>query len=321
MQHERFACLVAGAINQHIYRIHPNNGIDKKWLYYALKQVTFEIEKKAHGFKTSLVHVHKSDITRASVIKPSLMEQINLANLLSFWDMAIEKTEELIVAKEKQFNWLQKQLIFTLAYNKKACRHHKIRDIADRVQRKSDGIEYPILTISSSSGFILQEEKYSRYMAGKSVEDYILLHKGEFAYNKGNSLRYQFGCVFELKDYDDALVPHVYVCFKLHDLVDPDYLRHVFNADYLKRQLGALVKTGVRNNGLLNIRPEEFMNVTVPIPSAPQQAFIAKTLSSARQEINLLKKQSAAYRKQKRVLMQRLLTGQWRVKTDLEEVV
>jgi len=158
-------------------------------------------------------------------------------------------------------------------------------------------------------------------MAGKSVEDYILLRRGEFAYNKGNSQRFQFGCIFKLNDYDEALVPHVYVCFKLHDEIDPVYLGHVFESDYLKHQLGALVKTGVRNNGLLNIRPEEFMSVTVPIPPAQQQEFIAGTLNTARQEIDLLKSQAQAYRKQKRGLMQKLLTGLWRVKTDLENVV
>jgi len=252
---------------------------------------------------------------------PPLKEQIAISNMLSICDLVIEKTRKLIDVKEAKYKWLQQQLIIKSSQNNKNWRQCRICDIADRIQRKSNGAEYPILTISSSAGFVLQEEKYSRFMAGKSVEDYILIQRGEFAYNKGNSLRFQFGCIFELKDYDEALVPHVYVCFKLHNEVNPDYLGHVFAADYLKRQLGALVKTGVRNNGLLNIRPEEFMSVTVPIPPAHKQAFIAEILNTARQEINLLKKQVEAYRKLKRGLMQKLLTGQWRVKADQEELL
>lgn len=110
------------------------------------------------------------------------------------------------------------------------------------------------------------------------------------------------------------MVPHVYVCFRLHEGVVPSYLGHLFEADYLKPQLGAIVKTGVRNNGLLNIRPEEFMNVTVPIPPLDQQQQITATLNTARQEIDLLKKQAEAFRRQKRGLMQKLLTGAWRVR-------
>ena len=193
-------------------------------------------------------------------------------------------------------------------------KHSRISDIAKRNQLKSNGDELPILTISSASGFVLQEEKYSRSMAGESVKSYILLRKGEFAYNKGNSLRYQFGCIFKLKEYDEALVPHVYVCFKLNSGIDSEYIEHLFHADHLKRQLGRIVKSGVRNNGLLNIKPDEFMNVTVPIPPFDQQKQFASILNTAGQEIDFLKKQADAFRKQKRGLMQKLLTGRWRVK-------
>jgi type I restriction enzyme S subunit len=250
---------------------------------------------------------------------PTYPEQTVIASLLSSWDLAIEKAERLIAAKEKRFKWLYKQIIFVPAQIEKKWRFFRICDIAERIQRKSDSGVYPILTIASASGFVLQEEKYSRFMAGKSLEDYTLLHRGEFAYNKGNSLRYQFGCVFSLQDYEKALVPHVYVCFKLHENVDATYLNHVFKADYLKAQLSTLVNTGIRNNGLLNISPARFMKVTVPMPPIDQQKQIAAILTTARQEIDLLKNQALAYRRQKRGLMQKLLTGEWRVKLGGDE--
>ena len=42
---------------------------------------------------------------------PSLPEQKAIADLLSTWDEAIEKTERLIQAKEKRFQWLLRKLI------------------------------------------------------------------------------------------------------------------------------------------------------------------------------------------------------------------
>jgi type I restriction enzyme, S subunit len=59
-----------GLLNQHIYRIRPKEGIDSRWLYAILGEVTHRIEAKAHGFKTSLVHVHKADITDQIVAVP-----------------------------------------------------------------------------------------------------------------------------------------------------------------------------------------------------------------------------------------------------------
>lgn len=150
-------------------------------------------------------------------------------------------------------------------------------------------------------------------MAGESAKTYTLLRAGEFSYNKGNSKRYEFGCVFQLQDFDAALVPSVYVSFRLHDSVSASYMRHLFGADYLKPQLRALVRTGVRNNGLLNIRPDEFMGTKVRLPPLADQVQIASYLDTVCAEIDLLKQQLAALRTQKRGLMQKLLTGQWRL--------
>jgi restriction endonuclease S subunit len=278
------------------------------------------INSKLHIFKenSGIPQLPGEQFGRYKVILPPLHEQIAIADLLSIWDAAIEKIERLIVAKDMWFRGLVQKLVLAPSQIKGHWKHLRISEIAKRIQRRSNGNDFPILTISSSSGFVLQEEKYSRYMAGESVKRYILLRKGEFAYNKGNSLRYQFGCIFKLKAYDEALVPHVYVCFKLNSRIDSDYMEHLFHADYLKRQLGRIVKTGVRNNGLLNIKPDEFMNVTVPVPPFDQQKQIASTLNTARREIVLLNKQAEAFRKQKRGLMQKLLTGQWGVKLNKE---
>ena len=53
-----------------------------------------------------------SDVHKQSMLHvPPLSEQKAIASLLETWDTAIEKTEALIAAKEKQFKWLLKTLI------------------------------------------------------------------------------------------------------------------------------------------------------------------------------------------------------------------
>ena len=192
----------------------------------------------------------------------------------------------------------------------------RISEIATRVQRKNDAAEHPILTISSLSGFVRQDERYSRYMAGESVKNYILLKKGEFAYNKGNSKTYEFGCIFDLEAYEAGLVPHVYVCFRLKNGLSHRYFKYLFEADYLKPQLGALVNTGVRNNGLLNIKPTEFMQTKVPVPCFEEQESIADMLYNSSRTIRVLQDKLACLKDEKKALMQQLLTGKRRVKVD-----
>lgn len=309
---------IDATINQACAAILLKDGVERDYVFQQLRYRYDAI--RALSNTGSQENLNADLIREITFPLPPLDEQRKIACLLKDWDTIIDTTEHLIDAKERRYAGLIDQLIIRQARRDKTWSHKHIKGIADRVQRQSDGGDYPLLTISSASGFVRQEEKYSRYMAGESAKTYTVLKRGEFAYNKGNSLRYEFGCVFQLLDYDAALVPSVYVSFRLHDSVSDAYMRHLFAADYLKPQLRALVKTGVRNNGLLNIRPDEFMSATVPVPPLAEQERIATVLDEAREEIRLLTALLKNQRLQKRGLMQKLLTGEWHVPATEVEV-
>jgi len=61
-----------GVLNQHIFRLRPVDGVVKVWLFEALKLVTREIEERAHGFKSSLLHLRKRDLLEHRVAVPPL---------------------------------------------------------------------------------------------------------------------------------------------------------------------------------------------------------------------------------------------------------
>ena len=258
-----------------------------------------------------------ADVEKFTFFYPPKNIQSQIADAAEAWDRAIETAEALIANARIQKQALMQQLLsgkhrlpgFSGEWQRKP-----INEIATRVTRRNDGTELPVLTISSTSGFVRQDEKYSRYMAGKSVETYIMLNEGEFAYNKGNSKTYEFGCIFDLEDYARALVPHVYVCFKLKKGYSHRFYKALFEADYLAPQLGRLVNTGVRNNGLLNIKPSEFLGTRVPVPSLDEQDAIAAVMEAASRTVIEHETQLAALRQEKAALMQQLLTGKPLVK-------
>jgi len=210
-----------------------------------------------------------ADVEKFTFFFPEKSVQSQIADVAEVWGRAIETVEALIANARAQKQALMQQLLdgkhrlpgFSGEWQRKP-----INEIATRITRRNDGTVLPVLTISSTSGFVRQDEKYSRFMAGKSVDTYIMLNEGEFAYNKGNSKTYEFGCIFDLEGYARALVPHVYVCFKLKKGYSHRFYKALFEADYLAPQLGQLVNTGVRNNGLLNIKPSEFLGTKVPVP-------------------------------------------------------
>ncbi|QNU19920.1 restriction endonuclease subunit S [Geobacillus thermoleovorans] len=189
----------------------------------------------------------------------------------------------------------------------------RLKDISKRVQRENGRNDHPVLTISSLVGFLNQNERFSKVIAGENLSKYILLFKNEFAYNKGNSKTYPYGCVFRLEDYDRALVPNVYYCFEIVNGLS-EFYKHYFLAGMLNKPLSRVINTGVRNDGLLNLNVDDFFSLPIIVPPLVEQERIANILTTADKEIQQLERELEALKQQKKGLMQLLLTGKVRVK-------
>lgn len=68
-------------LNQHIFRVIPREGINAAWLYEVLNHITPQIERRAHGFKTSLLHIKRSELVKMSVKVPPGPIQEEIAEL------------------------------------------------------------------------------------------------------------------------------------------------------------------------------------------------------------------------------------------------
>ena len=310
------------SFNQDVKCLVPfsNKAVSEFILYWFLAN-EYKLMNMVTGTGIGAGKLDTTELKSLNISLPTLSEQKKIATILSTWDKAITTTEQLLTNSQKQKKALMQQLLTgkKRLLDKSGVRFsgewkfQSISQISKRIQRKSDGGDHPILTISSLSGFVRQDERYSRYMAGESVKNYILLENGEFAYNKGNSKTYEFGCIFDLDSYESGLVPHVYVCFRLNQGLSHRYFKYLYEADYLKPQLGALVNTGVRNNGLLNIKPSEFMATKVPVPCIEEQERIADVLHASSSTIHKLQQKLDYLKQEKKALMQQLLTGKRRV--------
>lgn len=252
------------------------------------------------------------DIQSLKLALPPLAEQYKIAEILRTWDEAVEKLEQLRAAKHEHLIGLTQNLLGIGGAFPDRWKQRALSTISTRVRRQNSGGDHPVMTISAKSGFRLQSDKFNRDMAGSSVERYILLQEGEFAYNKGNSLTAPYGCIFPL-DRPTALVPFVYFCFALKADMDREFYTHLFASGALNHQLSRLINSGVRNDGLLNLNPEDFFACKVPVPLVEEQSSIASVLSAAKYEISLLDAELRALIHQKRGLIEKLLTGEWRV--------
>jgi type I restriction enzyme S subunit len=316
-----------GVLNQHIYKVRPNVDVDPKWLFLMLDSITHEIERKAHGFKSSLLHVHKREITDKLIPYPPISEQQIIAEVISNWSAAIFQFRKLISAKKDRRKALMQKMLtgkvrlkeyqITKRGNQKYPSDWqvvKIKDLFKPIKRKnSEGCER-ILTASGRRGLIAQDDYFNRSIGSQSLHKYFLLQKGEFAYNRSSMNDYAYGAIKRLDKYDKGILSTLYICFSLIDQCNcSDFYKHFFENNSIAHELSSIVQVGARAHGLLNVSQNDFFQIKIPKPCIAEQSEIAKIMDKADSEIANLEKNIFLLEKQKRGLMQKLLTGEVRV--------
>lgn len=235
-----------------------------------------------------------------------LPEQKAIADLLSTWDSAIEKTERLIAAKEKRFQWLLDELI------SKPSREGKWKE----VQLKdvlTEGSKTPVSDTSSFSKITIKLRKKGLEFSANSREmadarPFYVRNKGEIIIGKQNFFNGSIAIISD--EFDGCICSNAIMSFGVkHDYSKEFLFESISTSEFLKRREMLANGTGQKE-----LSEKEFLNFKVAMPSLNEQEKIAHSLGLAQKEIDLLKFLAEKYKEQKRGLMQKLLTGEWRVK-------
>ena len=150
----------------------------------------------------------------------------------------------------------------------------KLGDVVKEITRNDPESEAPIMMITANNGFIEQSERYAFNNAGESLKKYILLKKGELAYNHGASKLRPYGSCFALTTAENARIPFVYHCFSAENQ-NAEFMSIELNGAEIENQLRKIVSSGARMDGLLNISFDEYTSVSVLLPGTEEQDRIA----------------------------------------------
>lgn len=122
------------------------------------------------------------------------------------------------------------------------------------------------------------------------------------------------------KDYKNLFLPDLLwqTVFKPNCKINIKYLAYFLNTNYYYRIIKTLA-TG-SSNSFPNIRKENFLNISVAIPNEYEQNQIVNILENADKIIELKEKLLQEKQKQKKGLLERLLTGKVRLNGFNEEI-
>lgn len=321
-----------GVLNQHIFRVVPKKGVDKYWLYLALQVATRRIESNAHGFKSSLVHVQKDDITNQAVDLPPLPEQRKIAEILRTWDEAIAKLEALRAAKLRRHRALTHSLVFgtrqldRFRTTDEVAAHRwfklpatwgvkPIGKLAREIsERNDDGEQHEVLSCSKYDGFVRSLEYFKKQVFSADLSGYKKIWRGDFGFPSNHVEEGSIG----LQNLTDVgVVSPIYTVFRFApEKVDADYAFAVLKTNLYRHIFEVSTSASVDRRG--SLRWSEFSKLPFPLPPLAEQRAIAKVLHTAQTDLDALSTEIEALTRQKRGLMQKLLTGEWRVKVEAD---
>lgn len=304
-----FDCLCSADM----YALRSKTGLSQNFLFYQLKGRRFVDLVNRFSARTGIPKVNREDLKSIHLILPPLHEQQKIAEILSTWDQCISSTQKLI----DKLKLRNKGLVQQLLTGKKRIngfeggwREFKIGDVTEKFSKRNKHlIDARIYSITNYSGFVLQSDHFSRQLAGEDLTSYKIISRGEFAYNPA---RINVGSIAYFNQAERGVISSLYVCFRTKNLVLDSFIAYWIGLEKTIHDFGRFGEGGVR----VYLWYELFATIKIRIPSIDEQIAIVSVLDKANEELKLYQKQLDILKEQKKGLMQKLLTGDIRVKTN-----
>ena len=308
-----------GLLNYHTWKVLVNkDSIEEGFFYYALKQLTKYIEDNAHG-ASALVHTQKWEMETFKFPSPvEKNEQKAIAEVLSDTDKLIQSLEKQI-AKKRLIKQGAMQNLLSL---KEGWEESLIGDFGKTYgglsgKSKSDFQDgnYPYIPFMNIMTNPKIDIGYMDYVKIKPHESQNKALKDDLFFNGSSETPEEVGmCSVLTVDLPNLYLNSFCFGFRLNEECKHDglFLSYYFRSDYGRKMFYSLAQGATR----YNLSKSNFLKMKLFLPPPEDQSYIATILSDIDAEIELLKNKVNKYKTLKKGLMQNLLTGKIRLKTD-----
>ncbi|WP_394155979.1 restriction endonuclease subunit S [Loktanella salsilacus] len=310
-----------GVLNYHTWKVHPATETEKDFLFQLLQFETEKIEASSHG-AAALVHVQKGEMEHRKFYLPPPPEQRKIAAILRTWDEALEKFNALRALNIRRRVWLRTHLFtgkvrlpgFTGEWRKVP-----LSDVLYEHRSKSTGTE-EVYSVSVHKGLVNQVEHLGRSFSAANTDHYNRVLPGDIVYTKSPTGDFPLGIIKQSKIDREVIVSPLYGVFTPQSYALGVILDALFESPLAARNyLHPLVQKGAKNT--IAVTNKQFLEGKLHLPmDLDEQAAIADVVNTSHAELACLDAEIKALTDQKRGLMQKLLTGEWRVEVDTVEI-
>ena len=311
-----------GVLNQHIFKVIPDQTkLTHDFAFLALQKVQEAIEKQAHGFKASFVHVKKSDLVGVELpIPPTKSEQRAIIAALSDVDTLLAKLDQLISKKRDLKQAVMQQLLTgqsRLQGFDGDWAYAKLCQVADI----SPGINKPISAMGSGVLYVTVQDLYKgrsipvdqlgRIQVSTSELHSHALAPGDIVFGKSSVKRAGIGYP---NIYLGAPEPAVCTGFSyrvraLSKVADAHFIFYALRWEPTRKW----VIDNSQASALTNINKRIADSIPIPMPPLSEQIAIATVLTGMGAELAAVEARREKTQAIKHGMMQELLTGRTRL--------
>lgn len=310
----------AGMIGSHRFPMYrPINGsIDIDYLisYLLTKRGTDILEAASPGGAGRNRTLGQDRFMKSRIVLPPLDEQQKIAEILSTQDKAIElqgrKIEELKRFKkgclEKMFPRKGQKVPekrfpgFTDDWEQK-----KFSSLYIKVNEKNDLSFGTDRIISVANMYFKADIKES---SDEYLKTYNVMRLGDIAFEGNKSKNYAHGRFVE-NTIGDGIISHVFDVFRPIAEYDLQFWKYLINDEGIMGSI--LTRCTKASTMMTNLVAEDFLKETIAVPSLNEQRKIGMFLNRVDDYITLHQRKLEEMKRQKKALMQLLLTGIVRV--------
>lgn len=277
----------------------------------------------SYGLTDDRLRLYPKEFLQIPVAWPDVNEQRRVAALLDSWDAAIATAEKLVKAKERRLDWLRARILTgdkRLPGFAKPWKIIPIGRVLTEHGETSTGRE-EVHSVSVHSGLVNQIEHLGRSFAAASTDHYNRVLPGDIVYTKSPTGDFPFGIIKQSRLQKAAIVSPLYGVFtpasrELGTIMDTLFA----SPAAAERLLAPVVQKGAKNT--IAVTNKNFLKAQLHLPTDPREIVaLSKLVEAARAELDVQQAELKLLRNQKRGLMQKLLTGQWRVPESVEALL
>lgn len=304
-----------------VARIRVAKENDPEYIRYVLQGSALQklIARNANG--STFREISIDELRKLPIPDVPLPEQRKISEILRTWDEALEKLTALRAANLKRRVWFRTHL-FTgkvrLPGHTGEWRSVPLSEVLTEHGLKGTGAE-EVFSVSVHKGLINQIEHLGRSFAAAKTDHYNRVLPGDIVYTKSPTGDFPLGIIKQSKIEQEVIVSPLYGVFSPTTYALGVILDALFESSLAARNyLHPLVQKGAKNT--IAVTNRQFLEGKLRLPMDPaEQAAIADVVNTSHAELAGIDAEIEALTRQKRGLMQKLLTGEWRVEVGTSE--